>query len=258
MRPGVRKATKGVFFDLYGTLLILGNMQQAWSDWMDVLYATLCPRGSSPSKAAFENCCHQFFGKEQPAPANDGLTIFERRIHRLASSLDLGVAVRDLQDAAAAATDAWQAYVRTDPAALEVLSALRQSKTLALISNFDHPPHVHRVIRETGLDVYFQTIVVSGDVGIKKPDPGIFLIALEATGLTAEEVVYVGDTQEDVEGATAAGIRPILIVRPEDPSEHRLLDYTRRAEAERTPAAGVPSAMTVSSLREVVALVTTV
>lgn len=254
MQTVVQKA-KGVFFDLYGTLLILGNMQQAWADWMDALYADLCPPGSSLGRAAFEDCCHQFFGKEQPPPADDGLTIFERRIRRLTASLGLAVEIPGLQAAAARATNAWQAHVRIDPLALEVLAALKQNKVLALISNFDHPVHAHRVIREAGLNAFFQTIVVSGDVGVKKPDPKIFHIALDRTGLSAEEVVYVGDTQEDVEGATAAGIRPILIARPEEPGEPRLLDYTRHGESMPLPPAEAPLRTTIRSLKEMVGLV---
>jgi len=257
MRAAIGRKTKGVFFDLYGTLLILGNMKQAWSDWMEVLYASLCLQGMSLNKEAFGDCCHQFFGKEQPGPTDDTLTVFERRIRRLGTSFGLAIEVAELKRVATRATVAWQAHVRADPAALEVLAALSQSQTLALISNFDHPPHAYRVLRETGLDVYFKTIVVSGEVGIKKPDPGIFRIALDATGLPAEEVVYVGDTQEDVEGATAAGIRPILIARPADPSQPRILDYTRKEEqpSERALANGWPAGITISSLREVVAVI---
>src|SRR5882724_5072196 len=197
--------TKGVFFDLYGTLLILGDMKQAWTDWMEVIYDGLCP--TSPlTKAAFADCCHQFFGKDQPVPTDEGLTVFERRLRRLATELEVVVEVAVLKEVARRATNAWQSHVRTDPAAGEVLAALRQTKTLALISNFDHPPHAYGVLREAGFDPHFETIVISGEVGVKKPDPEIFRIALNATNLRAEEVVYVGDTQEDVDGAMAAGI----------------------------------------------------
>ena len=257
MYTEARKKVRGVFFDLYGTLLILGNMKQAWTDWMEVLYAALCPVGSSLSKSAFDDCCHQFFGKDEPEPADDGLTVFERRIRRLANSLELAMEAAELKAVATRATNAWQAHVMLDPAALEVLTVLRQSKTLALISNFDQPTHVYRVLREAGLDGFFERIVVSGEVGMKKPDPGIFRIALGATCLSAEEVVYVGDTQEDVKGATAAGIRPILLVRPEDPSQPRILDYTRREEqvADRGLISGSQSVMTIGSLREIFAIV---
>ncbi len=59
------------------------------------------------------------------------------------------------------------------------------------------------------------------------------------------------------ESAAAAGITPILIVRPEDLSQPRILDYSRREEqaSNRCVATASPSAMTISSLREVLAAI---
>jgi HAD superfamily hydrolase (TIGR01549 family) len=246
---------KGVFFDLYGTLLILGDMKRAWSDWSEVLYAALCPKERAVTREVFDQCCHQFFGKEEPvAEIEDGLTVFERRLGRLTANLGFKIEPAMLKQTASRAVNAWQVHVQLDPDTVAVLSALGESKTLALISNFDHPPHAQRILRETGLASYFKTIVVSGDVGIKKPNPGIFRIALEQTGLNSHEVVYVGDTQEDVDGARAAGIKPILIARPEDPQRPKILDYTRNHEVAE-PAAINDSVLTIGSLRELIDLV---
>ena len=61
---------------------------------------------------------------------------------------------------------------------------------------------------------FFDAVVVSGDVGVKKPDPAIFAPALEQTGLATDEALFVGDSPEDdVAGARAAGLRPVLIRR---------------------------------------------
>jgi putative hydrolase of the HAD superfamily len=162
-----------------------------------------------------------------------------------------------LKETAYRAVNAWQAQVQLDPEAPAVLSALAKTRTLALISNFDQPPHVHRILRETGLAAFFKTIVVSGEVGIKKPEPEIFRIALDRTGLRSDDVVYVGDTQEDVDGAKAAGIRPILIARPDDPKRPRILDYTRKDEqiSDRKVVIDSVSTSMIQSLREVVGLV---
>jgi HAD superfamily hydrolase (TIGR01549 family) len=256
MQQGTIREVQGVFFDLYGTLLILGDMMRAWSDWMEVLYAALRPREPSVTRESFDDCCHHFFRKAEPtAEIQDGLTVFERRIHRLATSLGAQIELPLLKETATRAVNAWQVHVRPDPDASSVLSALAESKTLALISNFDHPPHAHRILRETGLASFFKTIVVSGDVGIKKPDPGIFRIALERTGLGPEGVVYVGDTQEDVDGANAVGIKPILIARPEDPHRPRILDYSRRGAEACDGAVLADSTVTIKSLREIIGLI---
>src|SRR5258706_5008320 len=138
MQPEMGKNAKGVFFDLYGTLLILGDMKQAWSDWMEVLYGALCPGEITVTRESFDDCCHQFFRKEEPAAEiEDGLTVFERRIQRLAASLGSQIELRLLKQTATRAVNAWQAHVRLDPETLNILISLKRSKTLALISNFD-------------------------------------------------------------------------------------------------------------------------
>src|SRR4030081_1032536 len=97
MEPAVQIKTKGVFFDLYGTLLILGDMKKAWSDWMGVFHDGLSDHGLSLDEAAFGHHCDRFFGKEEPPAAAGGLTVFERRIHRLAGSLGLAVELPEIQ-----------------------------------------------------------------------------------------------------------------------------------------------------------------
>lgn len=63
-----------------------------------------------------------------------------------------------------------------------------------------------------GPGVEVRCVVDSGDVGVAKPDPRIFAIALNAVGVEPEEAWYVGDTPGiDVVGATRAGIRPLLM-----------------------------------------------
>jgi putative hydrolase of the HAD superfamily len=64
------------------------------------------------------------------------------------------------------------------------------------------------------LDQYVDALVVSGDVGVSKPDPRIFEIALEKLRCAPEESVMVGDAWDaDIEGALAAGIRPVWLNR---------------------------------------------
>jgi putative hydrolase of the HAD superfamily len=70
-------------------------------------------------------------------------------------------------------------------------------------------------------------ILDSTVVGVAKPDPRIFELALEALGVPAERAIHVGDTPgADVEGAYAAGVRPVLM----DPYDfHPDLDVDRVA-----------------------------
>ena len=216
---------KGVFFDLGGTLLIYDDMSAAWSDWLSEFYMCLRKHGLSIPKETFAECCDNFFSREEPPEQGDGLTIFERRVQTLCSELEVILTAGDIKHIAAAIFNAFKKHIFLDPDCHSVLETLRQHRTLGLISNFDHPPYVYDFVRELGLEKFFTTVVVSGDVGIKKPDPGIFHLALQKTGLKPEEVVYVGDTEEDITGSLAAGLVPILIQRDRSETVFRTIDF---------------------------------
>ncbi len=85
---------------------------------------------------------------------------------------------------------------------------------LAIVSNWDTP--LDPLTERLGIAEYFDAIVASHDVRVRseKPDPHIFNYALAAVGVSAEEVVHVGDTyQTDIVGAKNVGVRPILLDR---------------------------------------------
>jgi putative hydrolase of the HAD superfamily len=62
-----------------------------------------------------------------------------------------------------------------------------------------------------GVRDYFDFVIDSAVVGVSKPDPGIFELALKESSLAPAEAVFVGDYYEvDVVGARAVGLRPVL------------------------------------------------
>lgn len=98
---------------------------------------------------------------------------------------------------------------RPFPGLHEVLTELqdRGYRLHVLSNNSSILPLQLRLIDTTG---YFETVSWSEEMGVEKPDPRIFALALERIGAGAEEAVYVGDSFEaDVEGARGAGILPI-------------------------------------------------
>lgn len=100
-----------------------------------------------------------------------------------------------------------------DPAALPMLDALRGRYQLALVTN--GAPDVQREKLEgSGLGSRFAAVVISCEVGIGKPEPGIFSAAVEGIGVAANDAVMVGDSAErDVAGARAAGLRTVWLDR---------------------------------------------
>ena len=205
--------TRGVLFDLYGTLIIYGDMEKAWNAWYGVIYKAFQACGLSLSEAQFRPFCQGFFERPEPVGIAEERTVVERRLQRLAGevgvNLPQGVAVQAIEQS----IDMWHDYVRIDPAAREVLATIGQTRSLALVSNFDYAPYVHDLMVRLELEPLFNTILVSDAVGVKKPHPGIFEQALQRLALSPEQTIHVGDSQEDVEGAIGAGIRPVWIDR---------------------------------------------
>ncbi len=226
---------KGIFFDLYGTLLVYGNMKQAWSDWLSAFYDLLRERGLKLPKDAFALACDGFFSKDAPFEDDNNLTELEQRIKTQAKRLNLELNDNHLKPIADTIAGAWQTHISIDPDTVPVLKTLRQNKKIGLVSNFDHPQHVRNVLVQYGLDGFFDTVVISSEVGAKKPDPAIFSFALEQTGLLNNEVIYVGDTDDDVAGAIAAGIQPIFIARPMNSTDRAALDYQANIHDKEPP-----------------------
>lgn len=113
-------------------------------------------------------------------------------------------------------SDVYELYKRHFPAqvypeAESVLKAIYGRYRLGVISNTSSE-RVRDVLTESGLDKLFHVVVLSRDVGVRKPHPGIFLYALERIGVKPEETLHVGDSIEhDVVGAKNAGMRSVWI-----------------------------------------------
>ncbi len=109
-------------------------------------------------------------------------------------------------DAAALA----ESYVETFsfellPGTLDTLWFLRgRGLALAIVSNWD--VSLHTRIAELGIAPLVDVVVSSGDAGASKPDPAIFVHALERLGVPPARAVHVGDSTADVEGAAVAGM----------------------------------------------------
>jgi len=249
------KGIKGVFFDLYGTLLIYGDMEAAWDEWLSEFYRQMKTAGLVISVDKFSQRCEGFFSGRDPA-SSGGLTPFEIRIKDFAETNRISPDKRKLKDIADRTVSVWQQYVSVDPEAAEVLRTIKLTKKTAMISNFDHPPHVYDLLSDFGLIDLLDVIVVSGETGYKKPDPEIFDLALNRTGLSAEEVIFVGDAEVDVEGSKNAGMIPVLLQRPGYADKHECArDYRSGVDdKEWTVSKKMEGTRTIESLSEILDL----
>jgi HAD superfamily hydrolase (TIGR01509 family) len=102
---------------------------------------------------------------------------------------------------------------------LPVLRELRRRGIgTAVVSNCDHA--TAPVVRRLGLYEEADEVVLSFEVGVAKPDAGIYELALSRLGVAAADAVFVDDQVDYCDGAAAVGIRSFLVLREDaDPME---------------------------------------
>jgi FMN phosphatase YigB (HAD superfamily) len=99
-----------------------------------------------------------------------------------------------------------------------LLDRLARRYVLGVVSNFDYTPTALDILRAAGVADLFRTIVVSDEVGWRKPRREIFDVALARAGVSAGETLFVGDRADiDVAGARAAGMAAAWINRAGEP-----------------------------------------
>ncbi|KAB2643119.1 MAG: HAD family hydrolase [Verrucomicrobia bacterium] len=104
-----------------------------------------------------------------------------------------------------------RARQRLFPDVAPLLQELSQQYHLGLLTN-GAPDLQREKLAPSGLEKFFSVVIISGEHGIGKPKPVIFEKMLEQLGVTASEVIMIGNSLErDIAGARAAGIRSVWI-----------------------------------------------
>lgn len=106
-----------------------------------------------------------------------------------------------------AKSDSW----RCDPDAARVLAYFhRRGVRQAIASNFDR--RLHGIIETMSIASYIESIIVSSEIGWRKPAPEFFTYLAESLRLPADAILFVGDDRvNDYDAAVKAGMRALLI-----------------------------------------------
>lgn len=134
--------------------------------------------------------------------------VHERALRRVGVSTNVDALVRTLREEYL--LPRWH---RPFPESEMVLHGLRdRGQGVHLVSN--NSDYLPLLLRNLGWEAKFDSVTYSQEVGVSKPNPRIFQAALDRAGKPPIEALYVGDSlRHDVEGASAAGLRSVLIDR---------------------------------------------
>jgi putative hydrolase of the HAD superfamily len=215
----MKKAIRGVIFDLGSTLIRFeGDWPILLQDSLDLLIDQLQKDGlafdRSDFRSAFERALEAYDHQRQT-------NLIERSTASLLQEslssfgyeeISPDILRRGLKRFYSVSETHWQPM----PALHEVLDELQdEGRMLGMISNAGDAENVQRLIDKVEIRDYFDPIIISAAIGIRKPDPTLFEMVLDQWQVTPDSVVMIGDRLEaDILGAQNAGIHQIWL-KPE-------------------------------------------
>lgn len=146
--------------------------------------------------------------EEREVSAHERFTLFFRKLH-IPITEETESFLSNLLDAHMACI---AAAVHTPPEHVELLEWLRPKYQLGLISNFDHAPTAREILDRDGMTSFFDLILISDELGQRKPHPAIFETACQALRIRPHEAIFIGDSPSiDIVGAKGVGMAVIWI-----------------------------------------------
>ncbi|MBT3284276.1 HAD family hydrolase [Candidatus Bathyarchaeota archaeon] len=204
---------KGVFFDLHGTILLSDDIDGAWDRWARAFHAALEEKGAEISFDGFKAVLQNLFEGPVPDIHEAGFTLFMKRVKVLGESIGLDLPKEEVRPLVDTIIKVWHQGMYLDEEAVPIIERLKEKYKVGLVTNWEHTPRIYELLGELGAEELFDCVVVSDSVGHAKPDPRVFNPAFNLTDVKAEESLYVGDMDVDIEGAINAGMQPVLIKR---------------------------------------------
>jgi putative hydrolase of the HAD superfamily len=207
---------RGVIFDLGSTLIeFKGEWEGVMAQGLAALLQALRATGLTLDEAAFRIRFREAMAEADRARHED---MRERTTASTLRKLLEALGIQQVDDLALESavermfvlSEAWWQPM---PGVREVVETLRgRGYRLGMISNAADAANARRLIRKVGVEGDFRPILISAEVGWRKPHAETFLRVLREWSLPGQEVVMVGDTlHEDILGAKRAGLHQIWL-----------------------------------------------
>lgn len=195
---------KGIIFDYGGTIDSRGD------HWSEVIWEGYGNSAVKIDKEVFRRAYveteREFARTPVITPADTFREVMSKKITAQMRYLVQWEAVDNATALKAAdiAAYCYQKAAESVAEALPVIKRLHEKYPLVLVSNFYG--NVEAVLTDFNLRQYFNAVVESAVVGVRKPDPAIFALGVDALGLKPSEVLVVGDSyRKDILPARSIG-----------------------------------------------------
>ncbi|HEY33122.1 MAG TPA: HAD-IA family hydrolase [Dehalococcoidia bacterium] len=192
---------EAVIFDLFGTLVPALPYRE---------YRLVLGRMASTLSIPVDDFNRIWFETSQERNTGVMLTI-EANIEHVCKELGTRTGDDEIRRAMRIRIDFVTRIMQPRPDAIEVLSRLKsQGFKIGLISNCSADTPV--IWQDTPFVPFFDVTIFSSSVGMKKPDPRIYSLAMGQLGVKPEDCLYVGDgASQELAGAARVGMNPVLI-----------------------------------------------
>jgi len=195
---------KGLIFDYGGTLDTDGVH---WFHIFRQVYARLLPQVHEKQlREAYIHAERHLATHRVIDPKDEFLTMLQKKVAIQLAALDIDSDELNMNIAAQCDTIV-RSNMRETHRVLDTLSA---RYPIALVSNFYG--NIHTVLRAYGIEHYFHEVIESAVAGIRKPNPQIFALAVNALGMKPEEIIVVGDSYDkDIVPAHSIGCHTVWL-----------------------------------------------
>jgi len=208
---------EAVLFDLFDTLLLLEKEEIYYGTCLKKTHEFLTKNGIAVS---FNDFSKVYFDVRDKFYSESRQTLEEPHFKvRISQTLHkLGYEYEPSHPIVINATnvfaDEFMRYVTLDKEAPVVLRKLHEKYRLGLVSNFGLPECGRKLLEIHGLSMFFDAVVISGEINQRKPSPKIFERTLKALKVTSSKAVFVGDMLDlDIRGPKNVGMKTVLIER---------------------------------------------
>ena len=199
----------GVVFDLFGTL-VYEFPRAAWDDWL-----TTCAAIVDADPDAFAAAWAATAVQRQTGHLGD----IQENLRTVAARAGAWPTESQVTEMLEARAQLYRNWFVPRPGAQEVLAELRGvGCSLALVSMC--APDTPAMWRSSPLAGRLDVEIFSSEVGLRKPDAAIYLLACDRLGVPASACLYIGDgSYRELSGAAAVGMHPVLYRDPEESEE---------------------------------------
>lgn len=203
---------KGIIFDYGGTIDSNGK------HWAEVLWGSYLDQNVPVTKDQFREAyvyAERFLATNPVIDSKDNfLILLEKKVKLQIGYLDRsGFLPKNVNSEKYILDISEQCYTFVKSLLskeIAILADLKQRYPMVLVSNFYG--NVESVLKDFDLLQYFDRIIESAVVGVRKPNPAIFSLGVEAMALNPSSVVVIGDSYtKDIEPATSIGCQTIWL-----------------------------------------------